>query len=99
MEKHLDASMRAVRALEAALSEYEKTRVDLDALGEYYGSSLWMADFEDDEAGRLPDGLKRGVLSEDAVYDLLAADRELKDRMLRLSTGENAEDVSLPANC
>ncbi len=42
----------------------------LDELDEYYHSPLWLMDFEDDEAGMLPDDLKRGVLSEDGLYDL-----------------------------
>ena len=46
-----------------------------------------MQDFEDDEAGKIPRDLKRGVLSEDAVYDLLTENRELLVRMLRLVTG------------
>ena len=44
-----------------------------------------MKDFEDDEAGKLPQDLKRGVLSEDAVYDLITENRELVIRMLKLS--------------
>lgn len=37
----------------------------------YYTGPLWKQDYDDDRAGRLPQGLKRGVLSEDAVYNLL----------------------------
>ena len=33
-----------------------------------------MKDYEDDEAGKLPSDLKRGVLSEDLVYDLIRED-------------------------
>ena len=40
-----------------------------------------MKDYEDDEAGRLPEGLARGVLSEDAVYNLLYEQRVLMDMM------------------
>ena len=36
-----------------------------------------------DEAGKLPADLKRGVLSEDAVYDLLTEHRDLMARMQR----------------
>ena len=42
-----------------------------------------MDDFEADEAGKFPADLKRGVLSEDAVYDLIAEHRELMARMQR----------------
>ena len=44
----------------------------------YYGSEQWKKDFADDEAGLLPKDLKRGVLSEDAVYDLLEEYGELR---------------------
>ena len=42
-----------------------------EALEKYYTGSLWKRDFAADEAGLLPPELKRGVLSEDGVYDLL----------------------------
>ena len=38
--------------------------------------SAWKQDFADDEAGLLPPDLKRGVLSEDGVFDLLDEYRE-----------------------
>jgi len=35
-------------------------------------SGQWLADYELDEAGGLPPDLKRGVLSEDGLYNLLS---------------------------
>ncbi len=43
----------------------------INELEAYYRSAEWKKDFEDDEAGRLPKGLKRGVLSEDGIYNLI----------------------------
>ena len=43
----------------------------LKQLSDYYGSDAWKRDFAADEAGLLPKDLKRGVLSEDVIYDLL----------------------------
>ncbi len=43
----------------------------LRQLSDYYGSAAWKRDFAADEAGLLPKELKRGVLSEDGIYDLL----------------------------
>ena len=40
-------------------------------LEDYYSSGQWLEDYEADEQGLLPDDLKRGVLSQDALYDLL----------------------------
>ncbi len=40
-------------------------------LTEYMESGQWLWDFECDSRGELPKGLKRGVLAEDALYNLL----------------------------
>lgn len=48
-----------------------ENKEDLRALAEYYDSGLWLSDYEADERGELPRDLKRGVLSEDGVYNLL----------------------------
>jgi len=50
----------------------EAIKNDVAVLNEYYGSELWKQDFVDDEAGRLPTELKRGVLSEDGLWNLLS---------------------------
>lgn len=38
-------------------------------------------DFDDDEAGRLPPDLRRGVLSEDGIWNALERRRELRGRL------------------
>lgn len=43
-------------------------------LAEYYGSDEWKRDFADDEAGILPKDLKRGVLSEDGIWNVLSSE-------------------------
>ena len=86
MEQYLDESEKAVHALSEALEQYEAIQSSLKKLSDYYGSTLWMKDYEDDEAGKLPEDLKRGVLSEDAVYDLLTEHHELMLRMSRAIT-------------
>jgi hypothetical protein len=45
----------------------------LQKLDVYYRSDDWKQDFADDEAGLLPKNLKRGVLSEDGLYNLLSS--------------------------
>ena len=49
------------------------------ALDAYYTGPLWKRDLADDEAGLLPSDLKRGVLSEDGIYDLLSRYDEIKN--------------------
>lgn len=79
MEQILDEGTEAVQALEDALERYQALKPRLKELEVYYTSPLWMQDFEDDSAGKLPRDLKRGVLSEDAVYDLLASIQSLEN--------------------
>ncbi len=92
MEACLDASEKAIRELSEALSAFETVQPQYRRLSDYYGSDQWMQDYEDDEAGKLPRDLKRGVLSEDAVYDLVTENRELLVRMLKLVTGALESD-------
>ena len=58
-----------------ATSDPEKLRL-LDA---YYTSGEWREDYEADENGELPPDLKRGVLSQDALYNLLESRDEDTD--------------------
>ena len=81
MERCLDRASQAVMRLSAALDEYADARDALRQLSDYYGSDAWKHDFADDSAGLLPPDLKRGVLSEDAVWNLLEDVRDLKERM------------------
>ena len=72
MEAAFDRTSLAVQRLEAALDTYETVKVDIDRLTDYLESGAWREDFEADEAGLVPGDLKRGVLSEDGLYNLLA---------------------------
>lgn len=81
MERHLNRASAAVKRLEAALDKWEDAQEAIAALNEYYGSDLWKQDLADDEAGRLPADLKRGVLSEDGIWNLLTDCRELTSRL------------------
>ena len=91
MEELLDDSMASIRGLAAAIEEYAAAREGYRELCAYYDSALWLRDYEDDEAGKLPPDLKRGVLSQDAVYDLLSEDRQLLDRIRKLLAEEMKE--------
>lgn len=83
MERRLNRAVAAVKRLTAALDKYEAVQEDIVALDEYYGSELWRQDLADDEAGRLPEGLKRGVLSEDGIWNLLTDCKKLNERLKR----------------
>lgn len=78
MERKFVQAFSAVRRLSAALEKYVAAQESIKALNDYYSSKEWRQDFEDDEAGLLPDGLKRGVLSEDGIWNLLSDCQELQ---------------------
>ena len=46
-------------------------REKIAELENYQESGQWLLDYESDERGELPSDLKRGVLSEDMLYNLL----------------------------
>ena len=81
MERRLNRASSAIKKLSSALDRYKEVQEDIAALNDYYGSDNWKQDFADDEAGRLPANLKRGVLSEDGIWNLLEAHRELQKRI------------------
>lgn len=72
MEAHLDALQQAVRNGENWTEPASHLAQRMQELLDYYENGPWMEDYERDERGELPLELKRGVLSEDAVYDLLS---------------------------
>ena len=84
MEDILDRSAAALAALSDGLEHYQAILPELQTLCEYYEGGLWMQDYDADCAGKLPPDLKRGVLSEDAVYDLLAEHERLKELLRNL---------------
>lgn len=84
-EQILTQAVDRIREMEAifdallAASDREPPAVPEDRLAvllEYYEGGQWLRDYELDEAGLLPGDLKRGVLSEDGVYNLLARIRD-----------------------
>lgn len=87
MEAAFDRTALAVQMLEAALDTYETVKVDIDRLTDYLDSGAWREDFEADEAGLVPGDLKRGVLSEDGLYDLLADIVRVNEHLQELAAG------------
>ncbi len=78
-EKVLPSTPESVREQIKRITRYEDIMQQaadgseelLGQLSDYYGSPAWKRDFAADEAGLLPKELKRGVLSEDGICDLL----------------------------
>jgi hypothetical protein len=80
MEALFDKSEEVIKRLEAALEDFAEIESDIAELEAYFDKD-WRKDFEADEAGKLPKDLKRGVLSEDGIYDLLSDYQCLKDQI------------------
>lgn len=78
-----EASKRACEAAREAYDAAQKVReVNQGAvkdLERYYTGPEWKEDYAADEAGLFPADFKRGVLSQDAVYDLLERWDELSE--------------------
>ena len=68
-----------MNSLEKRIAEYQDIQSEIQELEAYYTSRQWRDDFERDEAGEFPEGLKRGVLSEDGIYDLLERSKKMTD--------------------
>ncbi len=67
------------RQLLCAGENSDRLKYLVSELETYYESVKWRKDFENDEAGLLPKNLKRGVLSEDGIYNLLEEYREVSE--------------------
>jgi hypothetical protein len=79
MEEIMERVLKAVKKCDAAFEEFASLEDDLDTLNSYYMDGEWREDYEADEKGKLPKDLKRGVLSEDGLFNLL----EETDRITR----------------
>ncbi len=79
MEAILDRATKVMDELESKLAEFETIQTDIKKLEKYYTGKAWKSDFKLDEEGKLPKDLKRGVLSEDGIDNLLERNKTLLD--------------------
>ena len=88
MEQRMDRVAQWLETMTVALEQHPSVRDDVYELSTYYESDLWMEDYEADEAGDLPEDLKRGVLSEDGLYNLLAEYEGLIEDLREIGGGQ-----------
>lgn len=81
MEQLFDFAKEAMEEPVITPEKYKELQKAIAILFEYYSSKEWKQDYADDEAGLFPKDLKRGVLSEDGLWNLLADWQELKKTM------------------
>ncbi|MBQ6478800.1 MAG: DUF4298 domain-containing protein [Erysipelotrichaceae bacterium] len=77
MEKLLNESQKVLNDYDRVLTDFKSVQEKIEKLEAYYAGKMWRKDFEDAEAGKLPEGLPAGVLSEDGIYDLLTENHDL----------------------
>ena len=81
MESILDKATQKIDTLEKKIEEFEAFQSEIRKLEAYYTSQQWKDDYAVDEAGTFPDKLKRGVLSQDGIWNMLERNRELARRI------------------
>lgn len=71
METLMDQCLAVLEAKHYSKEELIAIAPTITQLEKYYTSKQWQRDYAADTAGRLPHNLKRGVLSEDGIWNLL----------------------------
>ena len=71
MESVFDFLQKMVKEKSVSVCSEDWFRIHLNNLLDYYENGLWLADYELDEKGLIPSGIKRGILSQDGFYNFL----------------------------
>ena len=82
MENIMVRQEATVKKLEAVLDELDAQQKDYEALSTYFYSDRRSQDLEDEENHLIPEDLRRGVLSEDEVYNLFLDSRDAALHMM-----------------
>lgn len=69
-EERLDNILESIKELEKALENFKNNQKNIKLINKYYGSKNWFKDKEYYEQGKISN-IKAGVLSEDAVWNML----------------------------
>ena len=76
MEQYMDEVSEVLEKCPDSIKDDVSIKLKIAELENYQESGQWLLDYECDERGELPASLKRGVLSEDMLYNLLCDVRE-----------------------
>ena len=82
MEQLLDYVIKARKEQNINPQKSARIQEAIRILAEYYASDDWKRDFADDEAGLLPKDLKRGVLSEDSIWNVLSSEESEQETII-----------------
>lgn len=86
MEKILNNHKKILEDFNKNLEIFKKSQEDYKKLSDYYSSNKYFEDLEDDEKGLIDEKIPRGVLSEDAVFDLIGENYWTAVKMLEIAT-------------
>lgn len=79
MEQYLDDIIEARKQCSSSVLDNPVLYEKYQTLLRYYEGEQWRKDYECDERGELPEDLKRGVLAEDTLWNLLREIEEVCD--------------------
>lgn len=77
MEQYMDEVAGILQNSPDELKTNKELQQKVKILTDYMDSGQWFEDYEADERGELPRELKRGVLSEDGLYNLICEAEEV----------------------
>ena len=86
MEEHLNKYSQVLAKAQSALAELEASQKNYIQLRDYYTSQVFFDDLEFSNRPDFPEDVDCGVLSEDAVYDLMGEHFEMALQLLDLSS-------------
>lgn len=88
LKKHAntyDSYKELLTKINEILDQLENDREDFNKLVEYYYSDQFKKDYDDSNEGKIDSSINQGILSEDAIYDLMGDDYYLALRFLDLA--------------
>ncbi len=81
-EENLDKLTSFIEKMNRLTEEWENILPDYFQLIEYYESQQWLEDYDLSNEGKLAD-IKSGVLSQDAVYNMISEHRNLSIKLMK----------------
>ena len=86
MEEHLNKYAQVLADAQKALEQLEQSQTEYIQLRDYYTGQGFFDDLEYSNSPEFPENIACGVLSEDAVYDLMGEHFETAISLLDLSS-------------
>ena len=81
MEMYFDTIKLASQNDIRAILNDKTSKAMFNELRDYLDCGQWLADYTADERGEFPSDLKRGVLSQDSLYDLICEIEKMSESL------------------